>query len=661
MRIAAAIIVALTTLSGGFCAATQTIVAVFSEQPALGAPLVNAGPVKVYAPWSVLVWQARWARAYPKPFAVAQIFEIAGLIGAFLVVGARASKRFRPKPFGQKAWARFSDVADAGLFAAQGAVLGKYQGQILCFDGQGHQLLIGASRSGKGRGHVVPTLLAWPHSALVLDVKGELADGDARHEFVGTAGFRERLGPVLRFAPTRLSSAAFNPLFEVRKGANEVRDVQNIVEVLVDPQGDGRHQDFWDRSAKAILVGVILHVLYAEPLQRKTLAVVREKLRDLDATAELMARTLHRLNPLGDQPEVHPEILHAAQSFLAGEARLKAGVKATAESFFGLFADEIVARKTATSDFRIGDLMCGEMPVTLYLQPPPSDALRLTPLLRLLINQFARALMESQTHDADGRPKRHRLILVLDEFPMLGRMPFFETMMGAMAGYGLKAFIVTQSLNHLSKVYGRDNVILDNVHVVTSFAAADGDTARRIADMAGEVWELRESETKTRPQPIFGAGRGSTTLREERRPLLLPGDVRALSRDEQLIFISGSKPIRAKKLKFDKERVFIDRLRPASREPRQLTLTHDWANVHALGVIAPGVAERPRKAKAALAKPLIDQPDLFAQAAARGGRISDQAMAGFRTADGEALPHPSTLSKQGDTSPSAPSRRAKGI
>src|SRR5690606_15473991 len=137
--------------------------------------------------------------------------------------------------------------------------------------------------------------------------------------------------------------------------------------------------------------------------------------------------------------------------------------------------DEIVAAKTASSDFRIGDLMCGDRPVTLYLQPPPSDALRLTPLMRLIINQFARALMEDQTRDAQGRAKRHRLLLLLDEFPMLGRMPFFEVMMGAMAGYGLKASLVCQSLNHITKAYGRENVILDNCHIVTAFAASDDD------------------------------------------------------------------------------------------------------------------------------------------------------------------------------------------
>ncbi len=631
----------------GQWAATTFIAEVFHHQSALGRPLHVFG-APLYAPWMINDWARAWGEQYPRPFAVAGLMQAAGLLLGCIAAAIAWRGKKGVKPFGQNAWAGFSDARAAGLFAETGAVLGKLHGETLCFDGPEHQILIGASRSGKGRGHVVPTLLAWPTSALVLDVKGELADGDARVAFPGTAGFRERIGPVLRFAPTRMESTSFNPLFEVRRGANEVRDVQNIVEILVDPVGDGRHQDFWDRSAKQVLVGVILHVLYAEPPERKTLAAVREKLRDLDATAQLMKSTLHRLSPITGVPETHPEVLHAAESFLAGEERLQSGIKATAESFFGLFADEIVAAKTATSDFRIGDLMCGDSPVTLYLQPPPSDAARLMPLLRLLINQIARALMEDQNADAQGRAKRHRLMLVLDEFPMLGRMPFFETMMGAMAGYGLKAFLVCQSLNHVTRAYGRDNVILDNCHIVTAFAASDGDTAKRIAEMAGEVWEIRESETHKRPRAILGWRTGSTTLREERRPLLLPADVRALPRDEELIFVSGCKPIRAKKLKFDQEQLFRERLLPASKARPRLTIAHDWADVRPLGVTAPAPSKR---AKPAMNKPLIDQPDLFAQAAVRGGKISEQALAGFRGPNGEILPPPGATAA---VSPAAP-------
>jgi type IV secretion system protein VirD4 len=247
---------------------------------------------------------------------------------------------------------------------------------------------------------------------------------------------------------------------------------------------------------------------------------------------------------------------------------------------------------------------------------------------------------------------------MLDEFPMLGRMPFFETMMGSMAGYGLKAFLVCQSLNHITKAYGRDNVVLDNCHIVTAFAASDGDTARRIAEMAGEVWELRESQTHKEPRAIVGWHTGSTTIREERRPLLLPADVRALPRDEQLIFVSGAKPIRARKLKFDQEAVFRARLRPAAKQPTRLTTTHDWTDVRALGVLAPAPE---RRAKPALSKPLVDQPDLFAPAAVKAATISDRALAGFRNTDGAPLPHPSVAPTAPATGEARARSRAKRI
>lgn len=602
-------------------AATQFVAGVFDGQAALGSPIFSLGEARIYAPWALFGWSSAWSPEYPRPFAVANTLLVVGVGLSLLVAAAAQHGRLRLPTFGKKSWGSFDDARAAGLLGSGGTVLGKLKGEILCFDGPEHQLLVGASRSGKGRGHVVPTLLAWPRSALVLDVKGELADGDERHGFPGAAGFRERLGPVLRFAPTRADSCSFNPLMEVRLGANEVRDVQNIVEIIIDPAGDGRHQDFWDRSAKQVLVGVILHVLYTEAPPHKTLAVVREKLRDLKRTSEEMRTTLHRRNPETNIPEVHPEVLHAAESFLAGEERMQSGVKATAESFFGLFADPIVAEKTATSDFRIADLMCGERPVTLFLQPPPSDAQRLMPLMRLLLNQIARALMESQTH-ALGRRKRHNLLLVLDEFPQLGRMPFFETAMGAMAGYGLKAYLVCQSLNHIVRAYGRDNVILDNCHVVTAFAAADMETAKRIADMAGETWEERPHESVQRPRAILGPRKGSIIYREERRPLMLPGDVRQLGRDEQLIFVSGAKPLKTQKLRFDKESIFTKRLLLSQRLPVALTTAHEWEHVAPLGRLAKDHKGATR-VESVVAAP---QGDLF------GGALSnsEKALAGLR-------------------------------
>lgn len=624
MRRIGAIALFLCVASAALMAGTQLVAQVFNNQAALGSPVLRAGNTRIYWPWQGLLWAGQYRALYPRPFA---FFDFVLLCGAglgtliFAILSAHALPRL--KRHGQSGWADFSDIHSAGLFARSGAVLGKFDDEILVFDAPGHLLLVGASRSGKGRGHVVPTLLAWPHSALVLDIKGELASGDPRHGFPGTAGFRESLGPVLRFAPTEAASAHFNPLFEVRRGVNEVRDVQNVVEIITDPAGDARHADFWDRSAKQILVGVILHVLYCEPDERKNLAVVREKLRDLDTCAADMRVMLHRRSPETGAPETHPEVSHAAHSYLSGEERMRSGIKATVESFFGVFADPLVAANTATSDFRAGDLVCGDAPVSLFLQPPPSDAVRLMPLMRLVLNQITRSLMEDQVSDAMGRPKRHELLLMLDEFPQLGRLTFFETAMGAFAGYGLKAYLVCQSLNHITRAYGRDSVIIDNCHIVTAFAAADIETAKTIAAMTGERWQIAEQESVSKPRSLL-IKRGATTFREERRPLMLPCDVRQLPADEELIFAAGAKPIRAKKLRFDDESIFRDRLRASEWRAPHFATTHDWAGVRALGRLVSNDKGSVRVAAPASADAL-EQGNLFSDL-----RISERALAGFR-------------------------------
>ncbi len=587
MQFRTASVASALILLAGASTATAYLANGFDHHGALGARFALSESITLYPPWSALSWSNRFAEQFPRPFAISNLILIATFLIALIPMRFAIKNRAFHKPFGLAAWGKFEDAEEAGLFGQQGTVLGKLDGEILCYEGLEHQLLIGASRSGKGRGHVVPTLLAWPASALVLDVKGELADGDGRHGFPGTAGYRETMGPVLRFAPTKTDSCAFNPLMEVRIGDHEVRDVQNIIEIITDPAGDQRYSDFWDKAAKQVLVGVILHVLYSEPLHRKSLVVVREKLANLKATCEIMARTLHRVNPDTEKPEVHYQCQLGAASFIANEERLQSGLKATAESFFGLFADPLVADKTSRSDFRLADLMCGPKPTTLFLQPPPSDAPRLMPLMRLVLNQLARSQMEHQEFGSDGRKKKHNLLLCLDEFPQLGRMPFFETAMGAFAGYGLKAYLVCQSLNHIIRAYGRDNVILDNCHIVTAFAAADMNTAGEIARMAGEAWEMRPQHSEQKPSSILGPKRGTITWREERRPLLLPGDVRQLKRDEQLIFVSGTKPIRAKKLRFDQERIFVRCLRPSSGTRPQLSTAHDWTNILPVAFLPP--------------------------------------------------------------------------
>lgn len=573
---------AISVLAG--FAATQSCARAFNDQPALGRPLLSVGDARIYAPFSILQWSKRWSARYPRAFFAPKLIVFLGFAasGAILLVGLRQVAP-RARPFGATHWGAHKDAADAGLFAEGGAVIGKLGREILVYDGPHHLLLTGGTRSGKTRGSVVPTLLASPHSILVLDLKNELHSGDARVGFPGTAGWRAKLGPVIRFAPTETVSDRLNLMDTIRPGDQEVRDVQNLVELIADPYGDGRFQEFWDRAAKQVLAGLIIHVVYAEPVQSKTLARVFELLARFDDTVKLMEATLHRRNDTTGEPETHPEVKRAALSYAAYHEKLRAGIKATAESYLGLFADPLVRQNTQTSTFRISDLMCADEPVTLYLCWPPNDAKRVKPLIRLVFGTVLRILMEHQEYAADGRRKTRSLLLLLDEFPQLGKLDVFEQSMGAMAGYGLKAYLVTQSLHQVTQAYGRYHTILDNCHIVTSFAATDVETADTISKLAGDIFEMRPQETWSGKRQIFGLDHRAITYREERRPLLLSSEVRRLSEREELIFVTGAKPLRAEKLRYDEEPVFRTRLLPAPDEGRRAALPSPWIGIQSLG------------------------------------------------------------------------------
>src|SRR5690606_20094266 len=172
--------------------------------------------------------------------------------------------------YGTARWGDARDARSAGLMGEDGVLLGEMDGRYLRHDGPEHVLCFAPPRSGKGVGLVVPTLLTWGGSALVHDIKGE--------NWSLTAGWRARFGPVLMFDPTDAQSAAYNPLMEVRPGPLEVRDIQNIADILVDPEGALERRNHWEKTSHALLVGAILHVLLAEA--DKTLAGVAAFLSD---------------------------------------------------------------------------------------------------------------------------------------------------------------------------------------------------------------------------------------------------------------------------------------------------------------------------------------------------------------------------------------------
>src|SRR5205085_321986 len=279
-----------------------------------------------------------------------------------------------------------------------------------------------------------------------------------------TSGWRSTFSHCLLFNPTDARSARYNPLLEVRRGASEVRDVQNIADILVDPEGALERRNHWEKTSHSLLVGAILHILYAE--EEKTLARVATFLSDPERSFAATLRVMMTTNHLGtaEAPMVHPIVASAARELLNKSENERSGVLSTAMSFLGLYRDPTVAAVTSACDWRIADLIEGERPVSLYLVVPPSDISRTKPLVRLILNQIGRRLTET-LDGTEGNAKRRPLLLMLDEFPALGRLDFFETSLAFMAGYGIRAYLITQSLNQIVKAYGENNSILDNCHV----------------------------------------------------------------------------------------------------------------------------------------------------------------------------------------------------
>ena len=531
--------------------ATEWVAWRLAFQPELGQPWFRVLGFPFYLPPAFFWWWYGYDAYAPSIFVEgAYIAASGGFIAAAVAIGMsvwRAREAKKVETYGSARWADIHEVKAAGLLGPDGVVLGRYDHDYLRHDGPEHVLCFAPTRSGKGVGLVVPSLLTWPGSAIVHDIKGE--------NWQLTAGFRARHGRVLLFDPTNKKSSAYNPLLEVRRGEWEVRDVQNIADILVDPEGSLEKRNHWEKTSYALLVGAILHVLYAE--EDKTLAGVAAFLSDpkrpIESTLAAMMKTPH----LGESGP-HPVIASAARELLNKSDNERSGVLSTAMSFLGLYRDPVVAEVTRRCDWRITDIVTARYPTTLYLVVPPSDINRTKPLIRLILNQVGRRL----TEDLQAKAGRHRLLLMLDEFPALGRLDFFESALAFMAGYGLKSFLISQSLNQIEKAYGANNSILDNCHVRVSFATNDERTAKRVSDALGTATEMKAMKNYAGSRLSPWLGHLMVSRSETARPLLTPGEVMQLPPTDEIVMIAGTPPIRAKKARYYDDERFKERLLP---------------------------------------------------------------------------------------------------
>jgi type IV secretion system protein VirD4 len=563
-------------------AATQFAAWRVGYHPALGLPWTG----NFYAPWSWIEWQqARWA---PNARATFQIIDSSlmgvvalGMLGCLAVANSRRRKPMKHE--GVHGTAHFQselEIRRSGLLPQRGqSHTGVYVGgwtdakgrvHYLRHDGPEHCVVIAPTRSGKGVGNILPTLLSWPASALIYDEKGEL--------WALTAGWRaQQAGNVaIRWEPGAVEgSAGFNFLDEVRLGTPyEVADAQNIAQMICDPHGDGiEGKDHWGKTSFDLLSAVILHVMYKAKASKETasLAGVAFALSDPEEKSDVLWEEMrtNRHLPTG----AHAVVAAAGRDQLDRPEKERGSVLSSAKTYLTLVKDPIIAENTRRSDFRVMDLMNHARPVSLYIVTRGGDKERLRPLVRLLLTMAMRQLMGVELKYENGQPlmpHRHRLLMMLDEFPSLGRLQIIQDALPKCAGYGIKAFLAAQNREQMFNAYGAHQSITSNCHVRIVYAPNEWESAEWISRMIGNTTIVKEdvTESGTRFGPLKNVSR---TYHEVSRPLLTPDEIMDLKKPrkddsgqivesgEMVVFMAGERPIFGTQILYFVDPVFTRR------------------------------------------------------------------------------------------------------
>jgi type IV secretion system protein VirD4 len=547
-------------------AATQFVAWRVQYHPALGAPWFR----HVYAPWSWITWmEAPWAPHAKATFGIVDA-ALMGTVSLAMVAGLIASGGRRRKPVrheGVHGTARFMsepEIRQSGLLPhagqpSAGVYIGGWtdaKGRIhyLRHDGPEHCIVIAPTRSGKGVGNILPTLLSWPESSLIYDEKGEL--------WQLTAGWRARHADavVIRWEPGAVAdSAGFNFLEEVRLGTPyEVADAQNIAQMICDPNGDGiEGKDHWGKTSFDLLAAVILHVMYMARTRGETgsLADVAYALSDPNERSDALweAMRTNRHLPTG----THPVVAAAGRDQLDRPEKERGSVLSSAKTYLTLVKDPIITANTRCSDFRIMDLMNHARPVSLYVVTRGGDKERLRPLIRLLLTMAMRQLMGVELKYENGQPlppHQHRMLMMLDEFPSLGKLQIIQDALPKCAGYGIKAFLAAQNREQMFGAYGQHQSITANCHIRIVYAPNEWESAEWISRMVGNTTIVKEDVTESGTR--LGSLRNvSRTYHEVSRPLLTPDEIMDLKKPrrdasgriaepgEMVMFMAGERPI----------------------------------------------------------------------------------------------------------------------
>lgn len=553
---------------------TQYFAYYFNYQEVLGENLNH-----IYFPWKVLFWLELYGETYKvaaEETMNAMFIALTIIVLIFLAVMLINDQKIKGYKYlhGSARWANAQDMKRAGLLhdkSPKGPIvyIGGFKDKkgnfnYLVHGGPEHILCFAPTRSGKGVGLVVPTMLAWSDSVVCNDIKGEL--------WALTSGWRSKSlkSKVIRLEFSSVTSAHWNPLDEIRIGTEyEVGDAQNLAMLIVDPDGKGLDgpDGHWKKTAFALYTGLILYVLYEA--QNPLSTIENANLHTIDNILSDKSRSIKELWTA--MKEHSNAIVSAAGTdMLDRPAEERGSVLSTVKSNLSLFRDPIVAKNVEFSDFSVRDLMHNDNPVSLYLISQPSDKGRIRPLLRIFVCMCMRLLADKMEFK-NGQPVKtykHRLLMMLDEFPALGKMDIVQESLAFVAGYGIKCYLITQDLGQLYSAYGKDESITSNCHIQTCFPAIKDDTCEYISKMTGTTTIVKETKSKSGAGLKVNITKG---VQETQRQLLTPGEVKALPGSKKdskgmiqeagkmLIFAAGYPPVFGQQPLYFKDPIFVKR------------------------------------------------------------------------------------------------------
>ncbi|GHD21355.1 type IV secretory system conjugative DNA transfer family protein [Tianweitania populi] len=402
--------------------------------------------------------------------------------------------------------------------------------KLLRYDGPAHLLTMAPTRTGKGVGTIIPNLLVADRSVICIDPKGENA------RIAGRA--RERFGPVHVLDPfgiTSLRSAAFNPLDALDPdGLNVAEDASTLADALVFDEPGMSGEAHWNEEAKALVAGLILHVVAEQPRAGRNLATVREY---LTLAPEAFAKLLKDMQA---STAVSGLVARAANRHLGKSDREAAGVVSAAQRHTHFLDSPRMTAVLDRSDFRFADLK--RRNVSVFLVLPPDRLATYSRWLRLLVSQ---SLIDMAR---DPSKPDVPVLYLLDEFAALGHLAPVERAMGLMAGYGVQLWPILQDVHQLRATYGqRAGTFLSNAGVLQVFGVNDHDSARLVSDLLGQETVVFQTMSRALDSEKSGISFGEQHIG---RPLLTPDEVRNMAPQVQLLFLAGQRPIIAGKLAY---------------------------------------------------------------------------------------------------------------